>query len=50
MEIGSETSKMDMVFKNGLMELNMKVNGRTIKQMEKGNMSISMGTYTMENG
>lgn len=37
-------------YKNGLMVLNTKDNGKIIEPMEKVNLSISMATFTTENG
>jgi len=47
---GLEASEMVMVFKNGQMVLNTKVNGKIIEHMEKVNLSISTVTSMMENG
>jgi len=41
---------MDMVFKHGRMEQDMRVNGEIIKQMIKGNSFMLMGIFMMGNG
>lgn len=40
-----EKLEMDMVYKFGLMELNMKDNGNIIKHMEKVNLLMLMVIY-----
>ena len=49
-ENGLEASEMDTVFKNGLMALSTRDNGKIIELMEKANSLISMETSMMENG
>jgi len=50
MENGLVKIEMAMVFKFGVMELNMKGNGRITELMAEVNFGISMGISLMENG
>ena len=47
---GGELLDMDMVYKFGLMELDMKENGKITKLMEKENSGMWMEMYLMVNG
>ena len=49
-ENGLEIKNMDMVFNNGQMARGMKVNGNTIKHLEKENFGILMGMFLKVTG
>lgn len=50
LENGLEIKNMDMVFNNGQMVRDMKVNGNTIKHLEKENFGILMGMFLKVTG
>jgi len=49
-ENGLDNKEMDMEFKYGQMELNMKDNGNKIGLMEKVSFGMSVEIFMMENG
>lgn len=49
-ENGQVNKEMDMEFKYGGMELNMRDNGNKIEQMVRVNFGMSVEIFMMENG